>query len=319
MNAQHIVLVLCMALCGTSFASKKDPLKKDPNAKKRRTAIQALDVKGPKKARLSADEKGMVVNGIAVVVHTDPAPIIITIKEVESPSINGQQRVLDDIIFERILAYEGEHVYHLSNTEDSARKYFEAIKKQNNLTDEQFKDLFTRLGKTPEEGFADFKAMYIAEQIISFKIKSRLVIPEENVKAYYQAHPQYEEAGYKLKRGFIAKGAMTDTELKEFQDSAKHSYKVDWSDPYWLEESEIAPARDFIKTMEPGEYSALEVVPGGYEVVKLVQKRLQHQKTFDECRAGIIEALQVPFYQEQLAKFRKELFDKYQITYFIQQ
>lgn len=268
---------------------------------------------------LSADQKGMVVNSIAAIIHVEPMPIVITWRDVEMPSINGQKRTLDEIIFERLLAYEAEHVYHLGNSEDSARKYFETIKKQNNLSDDEFKAIFTRLGKTPEEAFQEFKISYVAEQIVSFKVRNRVNVSEEEVRAYYEQNPEYEEAAYKIKRGIIPKGSMTETELQEFQDEQKHSYKVEWSDPYWLKDSEIAESSNFIKKMEPGSYSALEVTSNGYEVVKLVQKRLKHKKTFDECRLMIIEKLQIPSFKNKMDELKKELFDKYQISYFQKQ
>lgn len=271
-----------------------------------------------KKALVSMKEKGAVVNTIVAIIHTDPV-MIITLRDVELPSINNQKRTLKTIIFEKLLAYEAEHVYHFGGTEDSARKYFEAIKQQNNLTDDQFNELFARVGKTPEEAFEEFKTTYLAEQMLSFRIKSRLIIPEEDIRAEYEAHPQYEAASFKLKRGFISKTSMTDTELREFQESGKHAYKIEWGESYWLDEGDIAESRDFIKTMEPGSYSALEVVPNGYEVIKLVQKKLPHKKSFDECRSSIIEKLQVPFYKKKMEELEKEMLDKYQITYFDKQ
>lgn len=289
--------------------------------KKQKTAgpLRAIEKKpgALKKALISMQEKGTVVNKIVTVIHTDPV-ILVTLRDVELPSINNQKRTLKTIIFEKLLAYEAEHVYRFGGTDDSARKYFETIKQQNNLTDDQFNELFARVGKTPEEAFEEFKTSYLAEQMLSFRIKSRLIIPEDDIRADYEAHPQYEAAAYKLKRGTIKKGTMTDTELREFQESGKHAYKVEWGDPYWLEEGDIAENRDFIKTMTPGSYSSLEVVPQGYEVLKLVQKRAEHKKSFDECRNSIIEKLQVPFYKKKMEELEKELLGKYQITYFTQ-
>ncbi len=281
--------------------------------------LRVLDKKpgSMKQALLSMKEKGIVVNSIIAVIHTDPV-IIITLRDVELPSINNQKRTLKTIIFEKLLAYEAEHVYRFPGTDDSARKYFETIKQQNHLTDDQFNELFTRVGKTPEEAFEEFKTSYLAEQMLAFRIKSRFMVPEEAIKADYEEHPQYEAAAYKLVRGFVTKGSMTDTELKEFQESGKHSYKIEWGNPYWIEDGDIAPSRSFIKTMTPGSYSALEVVPNGYEVLKLVQKKLEHKKSFDECRASIIEKLQVPFYKQRVEELEKELLDKYQVTYFNQ-
>ena len=82
-------------------------------------------------------------------------------------------------------------------SEEQIDKTIERIKETNYLTDEQLRAALAKDGLTMEEYRNKIKDQILRERLVNLKVKSKIVITKEDIKAYYEKH--IEEYGGKQK------------------------------------------------------------------------------------------------------------------------
>ena len=309
----------------------KPALSKRKKAKKNEQPPVCSD----KKTEGAVDKKNQdqvdreVVNKIAVLIYvTAPSQpgsdkelekvsdIVITLLDIERPSIDGRLRSLDDLILDKLMAFEATYFYRMVIPDDAIDKYINSIKEHYNIGDEQLRQMFKQAGYTYEEAREQLGASQAIDSLLSFKIRSRLVVPEKDVRTYYEAHPVYEDASYKIKKSFIPDGILSEDDLQNISDDVIKKHSIEWSTPYWLTDEEMTDERrEMLYTMKVDEFSKPEQVTGGYEVIQLLAVKPRALKSFEERYREITMILQEPQYYKMFEEFKKELFAKYEVVY----
>jgi len=246
---------------------------------------------------------------------------IITKSDVDRPSLGGEIRPLQDIIFERSVFLDAKK-HKILPDEDALEAYLMAIQREHDLTSDGLRDIFTAAGYTYEEGREQLQMMQTTNTMIDFKIRSNLIVPRKDVIAYYQANPQVIEPSYILERTFIP---LTATKTKEQQKkeliriarTKKDIQDMKWSEPFSINQSDIAQERQFIITMKPGDISLPIEVSGGFELFRLKEKTEERLVSLDERYRDIVDVLRRPKYEELLQAYKDNLFDTASVTYFI--
>ena len=80
-------------------------------------------------------------------------------------------------------------------SEEQIDQTIERIKETNYLTDEQLRAALAKDGLTMEEYRKQIKSEILRTRLVNLKVKSKIVITKEDVKAYYEKH--IEEYGGK--------------------------------------------------------------------------------------------------------------------------
>jgi parvulin-like peptidyl-prolyl isomerase len=289
--------------------------------------------KPSKKAVLFKEEevKKETVNEIAVLIYNnvpsqsgsdskefEKAPdIVLTRLDLERPSIDGRKRTVEELVNDHLMNSEAVFFYRMIVPEDAVDKYINSIKEQHHLSDDQLRGMFKEVGYTYDEGRTQLAMGQAIDSLLNFKIRSRLVVLEKDVRAYYDAHPVYEEASYRIKKGFIPEGIFTEEELNQATAAMMKNPAIQWSTSYWLLEDEITDERkEMLRAMKQGSYSHLEPATGGYEVIQLMQVKPRALKSFEDRYREISSILQEPQYYKLLDELKKELLDKYEVVYF---
>ncbi len=254
------------------------------------------------------------IDRVAAVIYTDTDPIILTAADFKRPSVNGAKQSKQDIILSRIMDYEAQFVYKMPISDDAITKYLNSLKDHHNLDESQLKMMFNKVGYSYEEGVDELRRMLSVDSLLNFKIKSRLAVTEEDARAYYNEHASVEPTTYQIRKGFLAKDLLTDDEIQELTGTGKYSEHIEWTEPYWLAEGEIAESRQFITTLKEGE-AQIEPLDDGYEVVQLIKKRAGSKKSFEESYKDIVEKLRMPLFEKLLKEYQVELLKKYEIVY----
>lgn len=277
---------------------------------KKATTLQKKDTQKP--PALKFEDK------IAVIIHVNPEhdPIVITHKELNRPSINGTPQSKEEVIKARKIEYEGVHVFKMPIPDEAITNYLRQLKEQHGMTEEQFKQKFELAGYSYQEGIDELRRMLIVDQLFNFKIKSRLVVPEADVRAYYNAHPQELPESYNIKQGSLSGGILTPQELVELKETGKHSNLVDWNTPFWLADEDMAASLAHIKELPEGSIAAVMPNGSGYDVIQLIKKRPKRMRTFEESYKEITEILQRPLFEKLVKEYEKELEKKYEVVYF---
>lgn len=272
-----------------------------------------------------------LVNQIAVLIYTnvpsqsgsdtkefEKAPdVVLTQLDVERRSIDGRKRTVEELVMDQLMYCEAIYFYRMVVPEDAVDKYINSIKEQHHLSDDQLRMMFKEVGYTYEEGRHQLAMGQAIDSLLNFKIRSRLVVLEKDVRAYYDAHPSYEEASYKIKKGFIPDGIFTEEELKNVTDEMMKNPAIQWSTSYWLLEEEVTDERkEMLRGMKQGAYSHVEPATGGYEIIRLLTVKPRALKTFEDRYREISTILQEPHYYRLLDEFKEELLEKYEVVYF---
>jgi parvulin-like peptidyl-prolyl isomerase len=263
--------------------------------------------------------KRYTIDTIKVVVYGEEATDIITQSEVERPGLDGAVRSLDTMIFERLVfQYAGK--YGILPKEDEVDRYLKAIQRENNLTLDQLKGVFTAAGYTYEEGRKQFSVIATVNKVLDYRIRSRLIVPEKDVRAYYEEHPEYEEASYLVRRTLVP--FYTIKTEKELEMALARMVKDEtlltefsWSDPFTIEVNDLAEDKQFITQMKIGEVSEPVALADGFELFYLKDKKERRLKSFEERYKDIADILRQPRYTALMSEYKSDLLNAASILY----
>ena len=259
------------------------------------------------------------VDGIKAVFRGSQGPDLVFSSELERSKLDGTPTTLPEIISDLALAQEAKK-YHLWPTPDEVDKQLRALGDVNKKTVKEFEDLLITIGYTPQEGRNAFAQISATNSLIGFKITANLIVPEADVIAYHNDHPQIEPAAYYISYALIP--LVPDKTLAEQNDelvkllSSDSKQSIQWQSPFWIMHDALAADKQFITQLTPGQIASPLQTERGFELFKLIEKRAERRKTLDECYNAIVTLLRKPKYTELLTNFQKNLLDSASITYF---
>jgi len=197
-------------------------------------------------------------------------------------------------------------------SEEQIDQTIERIKETNYLTDEQLRAALAKDGLTMEEYRKKIKSQILRTRLVNLKVKSKIVITKEDVKAYYEKH--IEDYGGKQKyhlRNIIMKVSLfSDTKKKlEIQArmdeileklkagesfevlAAKYSESPAASDGGDLGEFEfdsLSPQlQKAIEKIKPGEFTPVLDTDQGYQIFFIEEILSAQGKTLEEVTPEI--------------------------------
>lgn len=244
---------------------------------------------------------------------------IITKSDIERPGLDGKKRTLDEIIKERAMYLEA-GTLHMHADQEAIEKQLANVMRENKLTPEGMDQIFISSGYTPEEGRRQFGIMIAVNSLISFKITSRLIVPDKDVLAYYQANPEIVEAEYQLQRAVVPFSTVQDKQaqlkrLEALARSGKLNAEVTWGPAFWIADSELADELRSVAQLNAGQIDKPRETFEGFEVYKLVNKKPEQLRSLQERYRDIVNILRQPKLQEMMEAFEKELLSKVTIVY----
>lgn len=262
----------------------------------------------------------ILLDRIEVALYGIDATDIVTKSEIDRPSLSGQKRSRDDIVFERLVFMDAKK-FKVEPDEDAIDRHLKTVQRENNLTIDELKNVFTSAGYTYEEGRQEFGKMTAVNSMFDFKVNSRLIIKEKDVMAYYEENPEWLEAEYFLERGMVAVASNDErddieTRLRAYTLGRGTFAGIAWAPPFWINDSEISQDNAFVRDMNIGSLSEPRWQSAGFELFRLKDKKPRRQKPLDDRYNEIANLLRRPLYEQLFDDYKKELFDKTSIVYF---
>ena len=262
-------------------------------------------------APLSARHK---IDGIKAIIYGETETVIITESEVTRPGLDGQPKTLDDLILENLVFLDAKRMGAMPDQE-AMQRHWEAIKKQNNLSEDDMRAVAAQAGYTLPEAKLQLGRMTAINQMLELKVKSGLFVTKQEVEKYYYAHPEIEQAEYDIARAVVPFSVMPSREqlknkLSGLAKSGSDDPLLQWSSPFVLLHDEIAADKQFIYKMKPGEISQPFELSNGFEMFKLVSKIPERVVPLSERYDQIEHFLKTPKYKELMDAYKKELYDK---------
>ncbi|MBN1549397.1 peptidyl-prolyl cis-trans isomerase [Candidatus Babeliales bacterium] len=267
---------------------------------------------------LAHAEQKILIDRIEAVVHGTEATELVTKADIERPSLSGAPRSKDEVLLERLM-FQDALKYRVMVDEKSIDEYIEKIKKQNNATQDDIKQMFHDAGYTYEEGRRHLGIMQASAQISDYKVRSKILVTEQQVKEYYDEHPKYYPAVYRFERAMIPAKEGDEKEIQKKLDKYAKTHKgivLVWRTLPDVAESELDENLHFLKKLKQDELSKPRALKdGGFDVFRLRWKKESEIIPFDERYREISEILRKPQYEELLSAYKKELWDNASIIY----
>jgi parvulin-like peptidyl-prolyl isomerase len=258
-------------------------------------------------------------DSIKAVIFTLDGNEIITYSDLMRTSLQGERRSLDDIIFET-LVYLDAKKHKVDPDEDAVDRYLAKIMQENGLNLMQMEEIFRQGGRTLKEGREELRKLQAVGAMINFKIQSNLIVPRQDVEAYYATHPEIKPARYHLQYALIPfYPVMTKAEQQKDLIKKIRTEGIDFlnlSQPFWVTHGEIAQEKEFIYKLNPGKISPPYVTPDGFEFYYVVEKEEERVVPLEERYRDIVNILIQPQYTILLNEYRAKLFDNASFIYF---
>lgn len=263
-------------------------------------------------------QTAFLVDATQAVVFGGHEPEIITYSDVVRPSLSGESRSLEELIFERQVAAQAKEL-KIMEDEDAVDKYLAVVQKQNNMTVDDIKNVFSSAGMSYEEGREELMRMQMVNTMIDFKIRTQVIVPRKEVEQYYEENPVITEAKVTAQRGFIPyaddKRELQKKALAYMAKTGKEMRGIQWNEPAKLSESEVADDKAFLFALKKGEISPAKDVGIGFEVFRAVDTSPRVQASLEERYKEIADTLRKPIFEELLEKYKKSLKDASSVLY----
>ncbi len=316
-----MVVVLCIATSSLLAATQKASVHDGSKKPAKKTVLQKSvnsNHSGEKDVKdIPADAQ--LLDNIAAVVFAQEGTQIITASELERKSLDGNIRTLDDLVYEKLMILDAQK-FKIAPDEDQIDKHLESVQRENNLTLDQLKTIFTNAGYSYEEGREQFGIISLINQLLDFKIRSRLIVPEKEVVAYYNANPEKEDARYLIQRGYVPYATTKERDeqredIENFVHGRNGFVSIEWQEPFWIEKNEIAQDKEFIMRMQAGDISSPVATEDGFELFKLKDFAPERLKTMDERYREISDILRRPKHEQLLNEYKKQLMENSSVLY----
>ncbi len=222
--------------------------------------------------------------------------------------------------------------YKITTSDKDVDNALERVKQSNSLTDEAFRQALAKEGITYEEYRKKTREHILRSNLVNREIKSKVVITKEDVKAYYDAHPELygfeekyhlanvmirypETPDYSTRMQAQQKMAEILQELRAgksieavIQDFSSSAVKVIGGELGTFSLSSLDPKiRDAVKEMTPGQYSEIIETDFGPQIFRLLDKAKTATKTVEEASAEIENKLYKEIVDQKFTKWLQEL------------
>jgi peptidyl-prolyl cis-trans isomerase SurA len=277
-----------------------------------------------------------VIDSVAAVVNQD----VITVSEVEEAGQpifaqiaaeappgqreealrQARQAVLDKLISKHLMLQQAEEMkISVSPGEIEAAK--QDILQRGGLSEEDFQRELNKMGLTAQQYQENLKEQILSSKLISFAVRAKVVIPEEQLRKYYENSYPVKKAGYHLlqigvtvqssgrkaaaeKAEELRRQAVAGADFSEL--ARQHSElpsAADGGDIGTFEEDELAAAtRAAVTSLQPGGISPVLDTGDSFMIFKLLSAGKEAAKPpFESVREEIHELLQK---QEMEARYK---------------
>ncbi len=271
--------------------------------------------------------KAVIIEKIVAVVNGKP----ITLTELQERAIfiksaTGRdlplKEILRQVIFEELQLQEAKKL-GLEVDPDVINSYIENFKRENGMTDEDFKKFLKERGITEKAYREEIRRKILINKLMNYEIKLKVAVPDEEVKEYYEKHkeefrlPERAEVwmifipkneGKELAESIFAKILSGES----FEDLAKRYSKG----PHAEDGGKLGFVKrgDLVKEIDDFVFNTEKPLglierPEGYYIVKVVRHK-EVYVPFDQVKDEIRKKLLKEKFNKRYKSWLNELFEK---------
>ena len=217
--------------------------------------------------------------------------------QIDAASHQVRQEILSEMI-DRLLLFQRAAKRNVTVPDEEIDAAVDRILMQNNLTVEEFRSQLPQMGKTEKQFRESLRSQIIRSKLISYEIRSKVVITNEQITDYYDGHFANDSGpeGYHIlqiglswgKNGRSASATEAQKRAQQLREMilAGESFKeiaqqqsdlpsaADGGDIGIFKKDELAPYMwTAIKDLRPGDVSTVIETPSGFQFFKLISSR----------------------------------------------
>jgi hypothetical protein len=264
-------------------------------------------------------ENRILIDEVIALVHGPERSQIFCRSDLERRGIDSRFRNLQDLVSDELI-FQDALRFKVPIDDTVVKEHLNRTIRSFGLKPGEEETVFAQEGYSYQEGFDQFRTMYGVNIMIDHRIRSGLLVPEEEVIAFYTANPMIKEPTFHLQTAFLPldkKNGMKEKGLqKDIERFIKTGKGLDivWSDPSWLKESDIAKELDFITAMNPGDVEKIKM-NNGFQLWRLNSKKPRREVPLKKRYRSIVNSLQKPLFEKRLSSYKKSLLDEATVIY----
>jgi peptidyl-prolyl cis-trans isomerase SurA len=228
----------------------------------------------------------------------------------------ARKSVLEAMIDDMLITQEAERL-GISVSDVEVQAQVRQIMERNNLTDEQFERSLILQGITRAEYEKLLKEDIVKQRILGAMVRRKVVVTEQEIKEYYESHPDEFGRNRKVRLKLIVLPHGLDAEELHGQissgrisfDEAARKYSIgpgaqqggDLGEVEWTDISD--EWRSILEGMGPGEMSPPLTLDQRTIILQLDAKQSGERAELDEVRALISERLYRPKLEERFMEY----------------
>ena len=295
----------------------------------------------PRKARKKSSANRVLLDRLVASVNGD----IVTLSELRAtakPFLSQNKTearrkqlysdILDQLINEKLMDQQVKEA-NIEVTDAELDAAVEDILRQNSLTRDQLNQAVAARGITFDSYLKDVRSQLIRLKLVDMKVRSKIVIPEDDLKAEYERRARDDEQKVKVgiahillrfgddisrseKNRLLSRAHQLRSQIVENKTPFEELAKTESQGPTAakggslgeLEEESLLPElATAVKKLSPGEISSPIMTPNGIHIVKLESRRKERSQSFDQMRATIYQAEFKKRVDEQMKLWLSEL------------
>lgn len=285
-----------------------------------------------------SDEKVAVVNGVVIsrIQFDKELKAQLQRKSQQGGQISDDQmtelknELLEGLIEREVLSQESQKA-GIKITDQNVDEQMAAIKKRF-PNDEEFKKALDSMGLTEEDVREQIQRGLAIRELIDQKVASKVVITDEETKAYYDANPQFFNQPAEVKASHIlikvdpaaddatkaaARKKIEDLQQKlksggDFAELAKENSEgpsnVRGGDlGYFKREEMVKPFADAAYSMKIDEVSDLVETRFGYHLIKVYDKKPEQTLAYADVKDKIAQRLKQEKVEKDVTRYVEDL------------
>ena len=202
---------------------------------------------------------------------------------------NQKQKALSGLIDEKLTDQQIKR-YGISISDDAVDNSIERIKTVNNMTDDDLQRVLKIEGLTFEAYRQQIKTQMLQSRLINIEVKSKIVVTDQDIKAYYEANQSHYagQTKYHLRHILLRVDSPLENErervFKQMQQVEKQlkngvpfpdlartysqaASAADGGDLGFFESRLLAvPIRDALKDLKAGQFTSIVDTDQGYQI-----------------------------------------------------
>jgi len=237
-----------------------------------------------------------------------------------------------EMLIENKLAESKAKELGLKVSESDVDSEIRRIEREQGVTHKEFLKMLKEHGISYQEYRKQIKREIERMQIVEFEVKSRIVIPEEKIKEYYEKHKDQFATEEKVRisaiflkakdpndpdemRRLMRRAEVIMERLKAGQDFSELAEEFsegpgaeEGGDLGYFKVSELDPElRKIIENMKVGDVSGPIIRPFGIQIIKLIDKKKAGVKPLEEVRDYIYRILYNKEVEKRYSSWLNEL------------